>query len=279
MRGPDSYKTEFEQSLFLSYLGFIVRDCLFYPSKPNKEHVAFFFILLFCLHVLTRCQFTETLSLKKDCFLEDKKWTDAIMSMAVHHPPNSERHYLVLKQWTLVFPISRLFRLTTNCIMSINEEDPDLIIAECHQVHSNLIAWRNEYGNFALQHNACKGGNFKAREFIGGSYASQLLLLRCIVALGPLRSEARQLEAEVQQMAAIIARLDEESRWSENWECDALMAKKVVFGEAARKSKDEWLGAVNGKRKFLAKGRAVISAVVFARWDRLHGKDFEGRNC
>jgi hypothetical protein len=247
-RGPDAYTTEFERSMLISYIGFM---------------------------------FLETLSRNRSCFLEDEHWTRALKSMAVTEPANSERHEHIIELWINVFPGSRLFQLTTDYVMFDDVIDPETvldIVLQCHEVRKKQIDWRKRYGAWARAHNACTGGGFKAREFCAISFVSQLLADRFIVALDPLAPGAKDLEAEVEKMVDMIELMQEESRYSEDWQCDVLMTRKVGFAQATKMTKSAWEKALDGDSDCISE-KGTISKELFAEWNRMMNRDYEARTC
>jgi hypothetical protein len=247
-RGPDAYETEFERSMLISYLGFI---------------------------------FIESLFRNKDCFLEGERWTRALKGMAVTEPPNSERHENVIELWIDVFPLARLFHQTTDYIMYNDAVKPGVvldIVLECYELRRKHIDWRARYGAFTRQHNACTGGSFKAREFCAVSFASQLLVDRFIIALEPLSPGAKDLEIEVQEMADMIALMYDEAKFSEDWQCDLLMARKTLFSQGARDTKDDWEKALDGDEDCLS-NKGTLSKELFAEWNQKMGRDYESKGC
>ena len=151
--------------------------------------------------------------------------------MAVNDPLNSERHYIALSLWTYLFPIASLFRLTTEYIAPRERAPSQSLYSKLFfkPTKSGATSWNGAKGTlaFALEHQACVGSNFKAREFIGISYAAQSMVQRFIAALELMRLGAQAMEREIQALAGKIFELQEEAQWSENWQCDVLMTQKV----------------------------------------------------
>lgn len=229
--------------------------------------------------------FIETLSRNKVCFLEEEAWTRALRATAVKQPLGSERHELVIELWTHVFPKARLFKLTTEYILSADSEqdakDPEVakaIVAECHELRRLHVEWRDEYTTFSQLHDACSSPRFKYREFMALSFSSQLLCTLLIVALDPTAPSSRYLAEEVQDMAEMIILLHEEARLCQDWQCDVLMAKKLVFAKAAIAMKDGWARALNGDETCLS-AQKTISRELFIDWNKRIGRDWRTTLC
>jgi hypothetical protein len=152
--------------------------------------------------------------------------------MAVEEPPQSERHIQIITLWINMFAISRLFKETTDIVMSGGPRDSrkiEAIMRECNDIRDRHIAWRKGYIVFTMTHNACNEGGFKAREFLAVSMSGQLLVDRFMTALDPLALNALDLEIEVQSLANMILMMYKETGYSEKWRCDVLMVRKVRY--------------------------------------------------
>ncbi|KAH7304678.1 hypothetical protein B0I35DRAFT_444735 [Stachybotrys elegans] len=225
LRGPDNYSTDLEQQILMSQTGTI---------------------------------FHESMSIGEDCFLEEPKWKTLLSSIAAVESLSC--HPVVSSLWIYVSPTARLFRQTGVCINGAGDPGTILhLILEAYQTRQNLLTWRENFTRFAAEQPDRHAP--RLREFLGVSFAVQIMLNRLIVALEPRAEDARTFENEAQTFAdRVIVLCDEADKEALPASC-MLLAEKIVIAKATKWTRDDWM-AVSGTDSTCRR----MPAAVFEKW-------------
>ncbi|OCK85755.1 hypothetical protein K432DRAFT_448397 [Lepidopterella palustris CBS 459.81] len=243
LRGPQSYATDFEKSLFMAFIGLI---------------------------------FTESLLNNSSCFLEQPSWQRILPSMiTTSDSPFSDRSPIVLSFWSRVMASASYFKDVTDLIYSqFSPSQPSPSQSElisrglCRR--ESFFQWRQEFNALVkgIPYSRCPHAQKQYTKLsqVLGVYLSCLALLSRLI--GAVSSSLRsELEDESQALAMEVARMEKEAS-SKSPMAGFFLAQKMTIARSITDTADMWkdsLGIGCGNEE-PGVGEAVIERWKFERW-------------
>jgi hypothetical protein len=196
----------------------------------------------------------------RDCFLEQPDWQDLLATIASDNdaacPPE------LVNLWRMMAFLPRLLRQTSNYLLqpATSRLDRGILIAQLRTLKHRIYDWRTSY----LDHSSChlRLGPALWKSLYGVGLGNLSIINRFLLALRPTSKEALSLEEETQELAAKAMTL----------KTDKVVTAAFYVGMIAKATRDEWMDVAAGKKGKVDRGRDVINADVFVRWNAMMGR-------
>ncbi|KAF2096224.1 hypothetical protein NA57DRAFT_59280 [Rhizodiscina lignyota] len=210
LRGPESYSSEFEKSLFMSHVGPII---------------------------------TESVLNNQACFLDQPAWKAVLRSVITDSPLIPERNALVISLLSILTSIPGIFRDFTEALC----HDPDSPRAVMKKLMSRAQNLQLALQNWHSRNMRPDGNPVNAPIFCEGFSKIQVLFSICSMYSNRLNTcifwagtpGIEELEEESQRLANYIVSLYKEEACS-SLQNSVILAHKLYIAEAIIESADDW---------------------------------------
>ncbi|UKZ72455.1 hypothetical protein TrVFT333_000084 [Trichoderma virens FT-333] len=241
LRGPHSYSSEFEKSLFMGHVG---------PMA------------------------TEAILNNEACFLEQPTWRAVLRSIITDDPLVPERSTMVIYIVSIFVTIPTLFKGFTNVICH-NPDQPIIVlkklISRARKLRASLQNWYNTY----IQPSGTPINN----PAFGNMYYDALIIYYiCMIYSNRLNTciylqgtpGIYDMEEESQRFASIIVSLHQREESYSNRQGSLLLAQKLPIAEATIESGDAW--KMHLSFGFMQDDVFKIPGETFDYWCKLFGR-------
>ncbi|KAH8819431.1 hypothetical protein F5884DRAFT_892477 [Xylogone sp. PMI_703] len=237
LRGPGSYGSDFEKSLFMSHVGPIV---------------------------------TESILNNQSCFLDQPAWEAVFQSIITDDPLVPERSSKAISLVKILVSIPTLFKDLTDAICRY----PDLplttlveLMSRAQNLQSSLQKWSASYAGL---NSTLDNGNYKivVMFYLCTIYSNRL---NTCIHYRMRIPDTIEMEEESQQFANIIVSLNSQKEAYYSLQSSLLLAQKLPIAEATIETGDDWREQLmsNSSDDQLFK----IPRRMFTRWYSLFGRN------
>lgn len=189
-----------------------------------------------------------------------------------------ERRSSVLEVWKVVSPLPRLFRRTTEFLLSNQEQRPAEVmelILHCYQTRRNISAWREGFEKGLQKCSFIRSADHKDEANMGVSIAAQCIVQRLIVALEPHGESAPAFEEETQDLANRLLSGSLLQVNSDHPRFDLPLAQKKMIARSIVATEDPWTQALKIASNAIEPGRKHITRQIFKDWCDWLGRKIE----